>query len=508
MDPEKINYHYCDNLSTRPLPPGTRILVTGANGYVGHRLIPELVYRGYVVRCMFRKKRCSPILSHSNLEIAYADCLSKDELRPVLKGVHTAYYLIHSMRRKAKEFLEKDKQAAKNFISVAEECGIQRVIYLGGLGEKNSNLSVHLRGRQEVGKILSESRIPVVKLRAAIILGAGSASYELLKSMIEHNQKIPFLPKFNSRCQPVAIRDVIKYLVGILETENLTTRIYHIGGKDILTYREIIQRFAKLLNKNVDFFDVSWIPLSVETLCRIYACWLHFFISIPVNICSLLLQGLVTDVICRDTAIRGILPFEPLDFKTSVTLALEKENQSRVFSHWTGVPPERMADLMPISEYEAREFLVDEYSIDIPAKPEKIFPVVTRIGGDHGWFHANFLWRLRGFLDRMVGGIGLQRGRRELEHLQVGDAIDFFRVEDMQPNRELLLRAEMISPGLSWLQFILEQNPHHCTRLTLRMHFIPNPFMGHLYWFSLSEFHAFIFRGLLRYFRKQSLILS
>ena len=162
-------------------------------------------------------------------------------------------------------------------------------------------------------------------------------------------------------------------------------------------------------------------------------------------------------MVCRDTAIRGILPFEPLDFKTSVTLALEKENQSRVFSHWTGVPPEKMADLMPISEYEAREFLVDEYSIDIPAKPEKVFPVVTRIGGDHGWFHANFLWRLRGFLDRMVGGIGLQRGRRELEHLQVGDAIDFFRVEDMQPDRELLLRAEMISPGLSWLQFILEQ---------------------------------------------------
>ena len=164
MDPEKVNYHYCDNLSTRVLPPSTRILVTGANGYVGHRLIPELVYRGYVVRCMFRKKRCPPILSHPNLEIVYADCLSKEELRPVLKGVHTAYYLIHSMRRKTQEFLEKDKQAAKNFVSVAEECGIQRIIYLGGLGEKNSNLSVHLRSRQEVGKILSKSRIPIVNL--------------------------------------------------------------------------------------------------------------------------------------------------------------------------------------------------------------------------------------------------------------------------------------------------------------------------------------------------------
>lgn len=265
----------------------------------------------------------------------------------------------------------------------------------------------------------------------------------------------------------MAIRDVIKYLIGILETGNLTTRIYHIGGKDILIYREIIQRFAKLLNKKVDFFDVSWIPLPMETLCRIYACWLHFFISIPVNICFLLLQGLVTDVVCRDTAIRGILPFEPLDFKTSVTLALEKENQSRVFSHWTGVPPEKMVDLMPISEYVVREFLVDEYSIDIPAKPEKVFLVVTRIGGGHGWFHANFLWRLRGFLDRMVGGIGLQRGRRELEHLQVGDAIDFFRVEDMQPDRELLLRAEMISPGLSWLHSLYWSKRHSIAHVLL-----------------------------------------
>ncbi|MEE9259401.1 MAG: SDR family oxidoreductase [Nitrospinaceae bacterium] len=505
MEPEKVNYHYCDDLSTTPLEPGTRILVTGANGYVGHRLIPELVYRGYRVRCMFRNRRCPPILSHPHLENVYADSLNKDELKPVLKDVHTAFYLIHSMRRKTKEFLEKDKLAAENFVRTAEECGVQRIIYLGGLGEKTPRLSMHLRSRQEVGRILSQSKIPVIKLRAAIIIGAGSASYELLKSLVEHHWLVPFLPEFNSRCQPVAIRDVIKYLVGVLETENLTTRIYHIGGKDVLTYQELIQCFAGILNKKARFIDVSWVPMPAEILCRIYAHWLHFFISIPVNITSLLLKSLVTDVVCRDEEIKKILPFEPLDFKTAVEWALEKERQSRVYSHWSGVPPEKMVDLMPISEYESGEFLLDVYSIDIPAGPEKVFPVVTRIGGDHGWFRANFLWWFRGFLDRMVGGVGLQRGRRDIENLRVGDSVDFFRVERLEPNKELLLRSEMISPGRSWLQFELNPGPDHHTRLILRTHFIPYPFMGHLYWFSLLKFHAFIFNGLLRYFRRLAL---
>lgn len=505
MDPEKVNYHYCDGLPTLPLPSGTLILVTGANGYVARRLIPELVYRGYRVRCMFRNRRCPPVLSHPNLETVYADCLSREELRPVLEGVHTAYYLIHSMRRKKKEFMEKDNLAAENFVNIAEECGIQRIIYLGGLGEKTSKLSVHLRSRQEVGKILSKSRIPVIKLRAAIIIGTGSASFELLKSLVEHNRWIPFLPEFNSRCQPIAVRDVIKYLVGVLETENLTTCIYHIGGKDVMTYKELVLSCAAILGKSIRLLDVSWVPLPVETLCRIYAYWLHFFISIPVNIASLLLNSLVTDVVCRDESIREILPLETLDSKTALEWALEKEKRSQVFSHWSDVPPDKMCDLLPISEYESREFLIDEYTIDIPASAEDVFPVVTRIGGDHGWFRGNFLWWFRGFLDRLAGGVGLQRGRRDIESLRVGDAVDFFRVEKLEPGRELLLRAEMISPGYSWLQFELQPLDAGHTRLILRAHFIPYPFMGHLYWMSLLKFHAFIFKGLLRYFRRESI---
>ncbi|MEE2986834.1 MAG: NAD(P)H-binding protein [Nitrospinota bacterium] len=213
MDPERVNYHYCDDLPTHPKPAETKVLVTGANGYVAHRLIPELVYRGYRVRSMFRNRGCPAILTHPRIESVYADSLKKEELRPVMQGVHTAYYLIHSMRNKKQEFHEKDKLAAQNFLEIAEECGVQKIIYLGGLEEETVKLSEHLRSRQEVGRILSSGSVPVIKLRAAIIIGTGSASYELLKSMVMHNRWIPFLPEFNSKSQPVAIRDVIKYLV-------------------------------------------------------------------------------------------------------------------------------------------------------------------------------------------------------------------------------------------------------------------------------------------------------
>ncbi|KMP12201.1 hypothetical protein UZ36_01760 [Candidatus Nitromaritima sp. SCGC AAA799-C22] len=487
------------------MPPETRVLVTGANGYVARRLIPELVCRGYIVRCMFRNRRCPPILTHPRIETVYADCLKPEDLHRVLKDIHTAYYLIHSMRGKKKEFLEKDQQAARNFVRAAEECKIQRIIYLGGLGEKNEGLSEHLRSRQEVGRILTESSVTAVKLRAAIIVGTGSASYELIKSLIIHNRWIPFISEFNSKCQPIAIRDVVKYLVGILETPGLESRVYHIGGKDVMSYKDLILVFAKILNRRVRFIDVSWLPVPVEWLCRVYAYWLHLFISVPVNITSLLLGSLRNDVFCRENDIAKILDFEPLDFKTAVEWAQEKEKQSRVFSHWSDVPPERVSDLLPLCEFESSEFEIDEHSIDVPASTEKIFPIICCIGGENGWAHATLLWKIRGFIDRVIGGVGLNRGRRDSGQLRVGDSVDFWRVEKLVPDRELLLRAEMILPGLSWLQFELEPVGERNSRLTLRAHFIPKGILGHLYWLCLSRFHAYIFRGMLESFRREAM---
>jgi uncharacterized protein YbjT (DUF2867 family) len=504
MDPEKVNYHYCDDLPTTPLPANTRVLVTGANGYVGHRLIPELVFRGYTVRCMFRRKTMPAILVHPRIEVAYADCHNKGDLLTALKDVDYAYYLIHSMRGKNELFMERDKLAAQNFLEAAEKNGVKRIIYLGGLGETNERLSSHLKSRMEVGSILSSGTIPVIRLRAAIILGTGSASYELLKSLISHNRWIPFLSEFDSKCQPIAVRDVIKYLVGVLETENLTTRVYQVGGKDILSYTGLIKRFAKILNKNVRLFEVSWVPFPVGVMCRLYAYWLHLFNSVPVNISSLLLSSLRTDVLCTENDIHKILPFEPLGFDTAVEWALKKEEQSRVFSHWSDVPPERTTDLMPLFEYESSEFMIDEHSIIISASPDTVFPIICRVGGRHGWIAANILWKIRGAVDRLLGGPGLNRGRRDDNQLRVGDSVDFWRVEKLEKNKELLLRAEMISPGLSWLQFLLIPQGADKTKLILKAHFIPQPLWGNLYWFLMAKFHDYIFKGMLSFFRKEA----
>lgn len=504
MDSEKVNYHYCDDLPTSPLPDVKTVLVSGANGYVARRLVPELLFRGYRVRCMLRKKLLFSSLFHPNLEYVYADAMRPDQLRHAMQGVDVAYFLIHSMRLVKSKFRQVDKEVARNFREAAEECGVKKIIYLGGLGETSKVVSRHLQSRMEVGSILSEGPIPVIRLRGAIIIGTGSASYELLKSMIQHTRWIPFLPEFNSRCQPIAIRDVIKYLVGVLETDGLQTRKYPIGGEDVMTYQEMVQRFAAVLNRRVRFFNVSWVPIPVSLMCQLFAYWLHLFISVPVNITCLLLESLRTDVVCPDNAIREILPFETVDFETAVQWALQKEKNSMVYSHWSDVPPENMTDLLPLCAFESSDFIVEEHSKDIPASPEAVFQAVCRIGGSHGWVHANLLWKIRGFIDRVLGGVGLNRGRRDPNDLRVGDSVDFWRVENLTFNRELLLRAELISPGLSWLQFTIQPVENGHTRLTLRAHFIPDPVWGHVYWTLLSKFHTYIFRGMLDYFFKES----
>ena len=402
MDPEKVNYHYCDDLPTSPLPDVKTVLVSGANGYVARRLVPELLYRGYRVRCMFRKMPLTPILSHPNLEYVCADAMDPSQLRPAMQGVDVAYFLIHSMRLIKSKFRQADKEVARNFREVAEECGIKKIIYLGGLGETSKVVSRHLQSRIEVGTILSEGSIPVICLRCAIIIGTGSASYELLKSMIQHTHWIPFLSELNSRCQPIAIRDVIKYLVGVLETEGLTTGNYPLGGPDVMTYKEMVQGFARILNRRVRFFNVSWVPLPISVMCKLFAYWLHLFITVPLNIICLLLESLRTDVVCTDETIREILPFEPIGFETALKWALQKEINSMVYTHWSDVPPENMADLMPMCEFESSDIIVEEHSRNIPASPEAVFQTICRIGGPHGWVHANLLWEIRGFIDRVL----------------------------------------------------------------------------------------------------------
>ncbi len=300
---------------------------------------------------------------------------------------------------------------------------------------------------------------------------------------------------------------MIKYLVGAMETEGLQTGKYPIGGPDVMTYRELVSRFAKVFGKRVRFFNVSWVPLPVTFLCRVFAYWLHLFNPVPVNITYLLLESLKTDVVCPDNRVAGFIPIKPIGFETAVEWALEKEKNSRVFSHWSDVPPEAMTDLMPICEYESSQFVVEEHDREIPASPEEVFGLVCQIGGDHGWLHGNFLWEIRGWIDRILGGVGLHRGRRDQNDLRLGDSVDFWRVENLERPKELLLRAELITPGFSWLQFTLDPLEGGATRLTLRAHFIPYRIWGQLYWVTLARFHHYIFEGMLDYFHCQAVQL-
>lgn len=504
MDPEKVNYHYTDDLPTTPLPAGTRVLVTGANGYVGRRLIPELLFRGYRVRCMLRNQTLAPVLEHPNLEYVYADARNPEELGGALKGMDFAYYLLHSLRLDKRDFSVEEQEVARNFVKASDHWGLKRIIYLGGLGETSKNLSPHLSSRIKVGAILSEAKCTVVRVRAAVILGTGSASYELIKSLVLFHRWIPFLSEFNSMCQPIAVRDVIKYLVGFLELPDMVTGKYPIGGQDVLPYKELVKRFAKIMNRRVSFIDVFWLPLPVPVMCRMFAWWMHLISPVSVNIVILLLESLHTDVVCPHNKVRELLPFEPLDFDTAVYWALEKEKNRKVFSHWSDVPPENMVDLLPISQFESSKFEIDEHSIEIPAEPEKVFDVVCRIGGQHGWLHGNFLWKIRGWIDRLLGGVGLHRGRRDEQELRLGDSVDFWRVENLIKPKDLLLRAELISPGFSWLQFSLTPLSSGGTKLTLKAHFIPYRIWGQLYWGILASFHTYIFKGLLKYFYRKA----
>ncbi len=369
MNPEKVNYHYCDDLPTSSLPDVKTVLVSGASGYVARRLVPELLFRGYRVRCMLRERGMPQVLTHPNLEYVYADALKKDQLQLAMKGIDVAYYLIHSMRIVNKKFRQTDKTAAKNFREAAEEHGVKKIIYLGGLGETSKVVSRHLESRIEVGTILSEGPIPVIHLRCAIIIGTGSTSYELLKSMIQHTRWIPFLPEFNSRCQPIAIRDVIKYLVGVLETDGTKTKTYPLGGPDVMTYQEMVERFAGILDKRVRFFNVSWVPFPVSMMCRLFAYWLHLFISVPVNITCLLLESLRTDVVCTNEAIRDILPFETVGFETAVKWAVQKEVNSMVYSHWLDTDRVRFGTTVTLEDRESGDelayTLVGEEEVDV-----------------------------------------------------------------------------------------------------------------------------------------------
>ena len=488
---------FCNDLPTKFQPGIGRVLVTGASGYIGGRLVPELSERGYKVRAMVRSAPSTYRALWPNVEVAVADVHNIDSLRAALENIDTAYYLIHSLRLGPKKFAEADIDAARNFSKVAEEKGVNRIVYLGGLGDVRSSLSSHLRSRAEVARELRRRKTPVTVLRAAIIVGSGSTSYEIIQHLVRE-LPIIFIPRWaKNRCQPIAVRDVIKYLVGVLEIPETSGQSFDIGGKDVLTYEMMLKMLAEVRHKKILF-----VPVPFSNI-RFYAYGASLLTPVPESITECLMEGLKNEVICQDASIRSLIPFEPLSYKEAMIRAMSREEQDKVYTRWSDayLPAYELA--LKLDELKNRPAYTAGYSIATKKDASRIFRSICRIGGKEGWFHSNWLWRLRGGIDRILLGVGSARGRKSYSGLKINDVIDFWRIEDIKENKRLLLRAEMRLPGKAWLEFgIGEKDGMRDLKVTA--YYDTQSLFGRIYWYMCLPLHHFIFHNLIKEIEKRS----
>jgi uncharacterized protein YbjT (DUF2867 family) len=474
--------------------PSTRlILVTGVTGYIGGRLVPQLLEAGYRVRVLVRdpaRLQGRPWLEQ--VDVCQGDVLDPETLGPAMAGASAAYYLIHSMRGNP-DFHQRDLTAARNFGTAAQLQEVQHIIYLGGLGDPDTNLSRHLQSRQQTGEALRETGVPVTEFRAGIIVGSGSISFEMIRYLTE---RIPIMicPRWVfTRTQPISIRDTLDYLTAALHTPDSIGRIIEIGGTDVLTYGEMMTGYARVRG-----LRRYLVPVPVLTP-RLSSYWAHWMTPIPSDIARPLIEGLRNEIIVRDKTAKQIFPdIQPMNYESAVQLALQNLQASAVETSWSDAlvssQPQREPTILTTHEgmiIEQRQQIVD-------ASPETTFCAFSGVGGERGWLYFNWAWRLRGVLDRIVGGVGFRRGRRHPDNVRVGDAVDFWRVEAVEKNRLLRLRAEMKVPGLAWLQFTAEPINSSQARLTQTAFFAPKGLFGWLYWYGLYPIHSLIFSGLVR----------
>ena len=466
------------------LPDHPSILVTGATGYIGGRLARQLLVEGHTVRVMARDSRRLTALERAGAECVTGDVLDAASLTSAVRGIDVAYYLVHSMGA-GPDFEARDRQAATNFAAACRVAGVKRIIYLGGLGREGPSLSSHLASRHETGKLLAQGTAPVTELRAAIIVGAGSASFEIVRDLAKR-LRVMVCPRWvRSRCEPVVMHHVIAYLIGVLRVPQSVGQVLEIGGGEILTYEEMLRQCAEVMGKKILIFRV---PVLSP---RLSSYWLNLITSVPMSVARPLVEGLRNDVVTTDRRIRDWIPLERVTFREAAAIALSEEGAGPLPSRWTsaavsGVP----------SSPSNRVVLRDERLRVSRATPEALFKAVERIGGTTGWYYGNGLWRLRGMIDRMFGGVGLRRGRRHPEEIVQGDAVDFWRVEEYVPGRLLRLRAEMKVPGAAVLEFEVSAASGGGSKLSQRASFVPNSAWGRFYWDAMRPVHAFVFRGM------------
>ena len=466
--------------ASRPL-----ILLTGATGYVGGRLLRVLEERGERLRCVSRRPELLARRVSSRTEVVAGDVLDPGSMRAALDGVHTVFYLVHSMGS-SRPFDDADRAAATGFADAARAAGVQRVIYLGGLG--TGELSPHLASRQEVGRILRESGVPTVELRASIVIGSGSASFEMIRALVD---RLPFMvcPRWvRVRTQPIAIEDILAYLVATLDHQPTGGELYEIGGPDSTSYLELMREYAAQRGLRRLMLPVPVLTPHLSSL------WLGLVTPVYAGIGRKLVDSLRNETVVTDASALTVFPVRPRGFREAVARALVNEDREFAETRWSD---EAFAGPVPFGGVRKGSRLVDSRSVKVAVPPAAAFRPIQAIGGNTGWYKGNLLWRLRGMLDVLVGGPGLRRGRRDPLGIRVGDTIDFWRVEAFEPASLLRLQAEMRVPGRAWLQF--EVRPAgEGSEITQTAVFDPSGLRGLAYWYALWPAHGFIFGGMLR----------
>ena len=473
------------------------VLVTGATGYIGGRLVPRLLADGHRVRALTRDAgRLRDVPWRSQVEVVEGDALDPASLPAALDGVDVAYYLIHSIGS-GQEFEDTDRRAAQAFGTAAAQTGVGRIVYLGGLVPEHQPLSPHLRSRWEVGQVLLDSGVPTAVLQAAVILGSGSASFEMLRYLTE---RLPAMitPKWvDTRIQPIAVRDVLRYLVGCASLPAEVSRRFDIGGPDVLTYVEMMQRYAAVAGLSRRII----VPVPFLTP-RLSGHWVNVVTPVPAALAKPLVLSLVNEVVCSEHDLAQYVPDPPeglLGFDDAVRLALERVREAAVETRWSSASwPGAPSDPLPSDPHWAGGSLYEDDRRQVVAAPaHDLWAVIEGIGGEHGWYSFPLAWSVRGLLDRLVGGVGLRRGRRDPSTLYVGESLDWWRVEELVPDELLRLRAEMKVPGSAWLELGVEEQDGK-TVFHQRAVFHPRGLMGHAYWWSVAPFHGIVFGGMLR----------
>ena len=462
-----------------------KVLLTGSTGYIGRRLKQELLNDENIeLKLLVRNKKSISSLNE-NAQVVEGDTFNKESLKEALKDVEVAYYLIHSLSNE--NYKDLDKISAQNFLDVANECGVKRIIYLGGLGVKNENTSEHLLSRIETGEILSSNKnVQTIWLRAGVIIGSGSASFEIIRNLTE---KLPIMttPKWvNTKAQPIAVTDVLSYLHKSLYLDVKENLIVDIGSEQ-LSYKNMMLKTAKVLGLKRILITLPFISINLSSY------WLNLFTPVPYAVAKALVEGLKSEVIIQNDHAKKYFPnIIPISYEDAVANAIKEIEENQVLSRWN----DKSDDVWEKNSQNeiSKAIFIDRKEEDISnLNPSKVYQSFIGIGGDNGWFDFDFLWELRGIIDKLIGGVGLKRGRRSQCDLRISDCLDFWKVVDLKKDERFLLYAQMKLPGEAWLEFKIKDN-----KLIQSAYFYPKGVFGRLYWYALIPLHYFVFNNMIK----------